>query len=107
MSVLSKGGRSGRLSAWTWLVWFARAAATAASVAIRDCLSRSSLSCCSAILTAFAVMRSMSAASMVLADVVGGLGGAASGPKKLLFSADVEFGEGVGDLLAASSRMRA
>lgn len=102
-SDLSKGGRSGRLRAWTWLVWLARAAATAASVAIRDCLSLSSLSCSRAILTAFWQILSMSEGSNAMA--VGREVGSAA--KKALLPAAVGVGDGAGDRLPDNSRMRA
>ena len=54
---LSKLGSSGFLSARTWLVWLARAADTAASVASLDWRSLSSLSCLRAMATALAVIR--------------------------------------------------
>lgn len=89
--VLSNGGRSGRRKAWTWLVWLESAAATAASVAMRDCLSLSSRSCCNAIFTALAHMRSMAASSMVVASVCGAV---ETGKVKFV---DEGVGDGLGD----------
>ena len=95
MFFLSSGGRSGFLSERVWLVWFARAAATAASVCRADCLSLSALSSARAILTALAMMEVISSASCAMAVV---------GYSKCL---DEVVGEGDGVLEREMERMRA
>ena len=97
MFFLSRLGSSGFRNALTWLVWFASAAVTAASVAILDCRSLSSRSCLRANSTAWAV---------ILFTVSSSIMTAAGGSKsKWVVAADAEA-LGEGDLDLAMFRKR-
>ena len=92
MLSLSNGGKSGFLRACTWALWLERAALTVASVAMADCRSRSSLSCCRATQMALAVILWIASSSMA----GGGGRGCVEGRTKTGSSPGSEEGVGEG-----------